>query len=152
MSRTVTSASTLLNTWIRILSQTEHNQRLILDPSWQGASQDAADIENETILQQQAAERRQIEDARRREAAARKAEEEERRQTTGNVTRVARGSRGRGRGSGRGATQTPPGSMGSSSGQAGRRGTGRGTVTGLRRAASGIGRGIPGSRGRGKVV
>ncbi|KAI9789219.1 MAG: hypothetical protein M1833_002447 [Piccolia ochrophora] len=81
VSRTVNSASTLLNTWIRILSQTEHNQRLILNPSWEGASQDLADVENESILQQQAAERRELEEQQRREAAARRAAEEERRRT-----------------------------------------------------------------------
>ncbi|KAK0707483.1 DASH complex subunit Duo1-domain-containing protein [Lasiosphaeris hirsuta] len=49
VSRTVENASTLLNTWTRILSQTEHNQRLILNPNWKGATDDLADMENETI-------------------------------------------------------------------------------------------------------
>ncbi|KAJ5748994.1 uncharacterized protein N7511_010690 [Penicillium nucicola] len=92
VSRTVTSASTLLNTWTRILSQTEHNQRLILNPSWQGATQDVADLENETIQRQQAAERREQLLQQQREAAARKAQEVEARRTQ--VTRGTRGTRG----------------------------------------------------------
>ncbi|KAG7009419.1 hypothetical protein G7Y79_00002g005340 [Physcia stellaris] len=81
LSGTVTNACTLLQTWTRILSQTEHNQRLILNPSWHGATQDIADMENETILKQQEKERRDIEEAQRREASARKAEEDERRKS-----------------------------------------------------------------------
>ncbi|OGM39254.1 hypothetical protein ABOM_012065 [Aspergillus bombycis] len=91
VSRTVDSASTLLNTWTRILSQTEHNQRLILNPNWQGAVQDVADLENEERLKQQAAERRERELQEQREAAARRAEEEEKRRTQA----AARGTRGR---------------------------------------------------------
>ncbi|OJD23783.1 hypothetical protein ACJ73_04861 [Blastomyces percursus] len=104
VSRTVTSASTLLNTWTRILAQTEQNQRLILNPSWQGASQDIADIENESILQQQEAERRELELQQRREALARKAEEEERKKA---ATAAARGSRGATRGKSRMLGRTP---------------------------------------------
>src|ERR1700722_16509223 len=103
VSRTVTSASTLLNTWTRILSQTEHNQRLILDPNWQGASQDIQDMENEVVLKAQAQERRAAEEEKRREEARRRAEDEERQRQAGSVTRGARGTRGRGRGVGRGA-------------------------------------------------
>ncbi|KAJ5577227.1 hypothetical protein N7535_004153 [Penicillium sp. DV-2018c] len=88
VSRTVTSASTLLNTWTRILSQTEHNQRLILNPNWQGATQDVIDIENEAIQRQQAAERREQALQQQREAAARKAEEIEKRRA-----QVTRGTR-----------------------------------------------------------
>ncbi|GAD99120.1 hypothetical protein PVAR5_7826 [Paecilomyces variotii No. 5] len=97
VSRTVNSASTLLNTWTRILSQTEHNQRLILNPNWQGASQDIADMEQEAALKQQEAEKRERELQQRREAAARKAEEEERRRAAGtSTTRTTRGTtRGR---------------------------------------------------------
>ncbi|KAH7021037.1 DASH complex subunit Duo1-domain-containing protein [Microdochium trichocladiopsis] len=43
VSKTVDTASALLNTWTRILSQTEHNQRLILNPTWKGASADVAE-------------------------------------------------------------------------------------------------------------
>lgn len=109
MSRTVSSASTLLNTWTRILSQTEHNQRLILNPNWQGATQDVADMENETILKQQAAERREQELQRQREAAARKTEEDARKRaqptTTSRSTRgTTTGTRGRVRSTGLGRT------------------------------------------------
>lgn len=109
VSRTVSSASTLLNTWTRILSQTEHNQRLILNPNWQGATQDVADMENETILKQQAAERREQELQRQREAAARKTEEDARKRaqptTTSRSTRgTTTGTRGRVRSTGLGRT------------------------------------------------
>ncbi|PBP25447.1 hypothetical protein BUE80_DR003861 [Diplocarpon rosae] len=83
VSRTVTSASTLLNTWTRILSQTEHNQRLILNPNWQGASQDVADMENEVVMKAQAAERRAAEEEKRKEDARRRAEDEERQRQAG---------------------------------------------------------------------
>ncbi|KAG9882768.1 hypothetical protein KCV02_g19796, partial [Aureobasidium melanogenum] len=67
VNRTVHSASTLLDTWTRILSQTEHNQRLLLNPNWQGATQDLQDIENESFVRQQQAERRAAEEQARRE-------------------------------------------------------------------------------------
>lgn len=146
MSRTVTSASTLLNTWTNILSQTEHNQRLILNPNWQGASQDVADMENETELKAQAAERRALEEERRREAAKRRAEEEERERQAGTT---ARGTRGRGRGGlARGGSK-----YGINAGYVavgGQRGTGRGTTSTGR--GSGIGRGVGGTRGRARSV
>ena len=109
VSRTVSSASTLLNTWTRILSQTEHNQRLILNPNWEGATQDVADMENETILKQQAAERREQELLRQREAAARKAEEDARKRaqpttTTRSTRGTTTGTRGRVRSTGLGRT------------------------------------------------
>ncbi|KAI9798450.1 MAG: hypothetical protein M1825_005357 [Sarcosagium campestre] len=163
VSRTVNSASTLLNTWVRILSQTEHNQRLILDPSWQGASQDLADIENEAILKRQAAERKEAAEKQRREDAARKAELEEKRRTNPTVSRGTRGLRSRGRAAVTSATTTASSTRGSGStsrgyvgvgGQGGLRGTNRGRVglgtgIGAGRAASGIGRGIGAARGRG---
>ncbi|KAF4781507.1 DASH complex subunit Duo1 [Colletotrichum paranaense] len=99
---TVSNASTLLNTWTRILSQTEHNQRLILNPNWQGASNDLVQLEAETLQKQQLAERRAAEEERRREAARRKREEEdEERQRQAAVGSAPRGrgvSRGRVRG------------------------------------------------------
>lgn len=143
--RTVTSASTLLNTWTRILSQTEHNQRLLLNPQWQGATQDLEDMENETLQRQQAAERRAAEEHRMREEAARRKEEEERRKAAATPTGT-RGTRGRVRGTalGRGAS-----SSGAPAGYVGVGGqTGRGRATG--RAGSGIGRGIGVARGRGR--
>ncbi|PGH17811.1 hypothetical protein AJ79_00952 [Helicocarpus griseus UAMH5409] len=125
VSRTVTSASTLLNTWTRILAQTEQNQRLILNPSWQGASQDIADIENESILKQQEAERKELELQQRREALARKAEEEERKKAAAATTRGSRGTtRGRTRVLGR-----TPSTAGSYSGTRGTTTTTRGTTT-----------------------
>lgn len=143
VSRTVHNASTLLQTWTRILSQTEHNQRLILNPQWQGASQDLVDIQNEDIQRQQAAQRREAEEQARREAAARRADEERRK-----VEASASGStRGRPRGGlrTRGAS-TSSGYVGVG-GQAGR-GVNR-TASTSARGGSGIGRG---TRGRGRGV
>ncbi|KAK1058350.1 hypothetical protein LTR74_013468 [Friedmanniomyces endolithicus] len=94
VQRTVESASTLLGTWTRILNQTEHNQRLILNPNWQGATQDLDDAENEDLRKQQDAERRVLEEQRRKEEAQRKAEEEERRRAVAAPT-GGRGSKTR---------------------------------------------------------
>lgn len=107
VSKTVDNASTLLNTWTRILSQTEHNQRLILNPEWKGATQDLVDAENEALQKQQEAQRRAAEVERRREEAQRKAEEEERRRAAGTAPSSSRGygrgvTRGRVRGVARG--------------------------------------------------
>jgi len=147
VSRTVTSASTLLNTWIRILSQTEHNQRLILNPKWQGASQDLADIENDVVIRAQEAERQAAAAERRREEARRKAEDEERQRQAGTAVRGARGTRGRGRGLGRsgGVSGTGYVASGSLSG-------GRGSSQTTGRGGTGIGRGIVSIRGRGRGV
>lgn len=156
VSRTVTSASTLLNTWTRILAQTEQNQRLILNPSWQGASQDIADIENESILRQQEAERREMELQQRREALARKAEEEERKRA---ATAASRGSRGPTRGRSRVLGRTPSAASSyngtrSTTTTRGATSTTRGTTTrgttSLRRpAATTTGSSV--TRGRGRV-
>ncbi|OAX82713.1 hypothetical protein ACJ72_02932 [Emergomyces africanus] len=155
VSRTVTSASTLLNTWTRILAQTEQNQRLILNPSWQGASQDIADIESESILRQQEAERRELELQQRREALARKAEEEEQKRT---ATAVARGSRGVTRGRSRVLGRTPAavssysGTRGTTStrGATAIRGTTTRGTTSLRRPAAAT-TNSSFTRGRGRV-
>lgn len=155
VNHTVNSASTLLHTWTRILSATEHNQRLILSPNWQGASQDLADIEADEIAARQAASRREREEAARREAALRKAEEDERRraEAAARPTSAAgtRGRRGglRGRASASSAPTTggrPTTSYVGVGGQGGVRGTARQTAAS--RAGSGIGRG--GLRGRGR--
>ena len=147
VSRTVTSASTLLNTWIRILSQTEHNQRLLLNTNWHGAVQDLANIENEAILRMQAAERKAAEEVRRKEEARRRAEEEERQQQAG-ATRGARGTRGRGRGVGRACSVSSSGyGVGGSSNLSSSRGTSQTTA-----GRSGIGRSSGSVRGRGRGV
>ncbi|KAK4643395.1 hypothetical protein QC761_408525 [Podospora bellae-mahoneyi] len=159
VSQTVTNASTLLNTWTRILSQTEHNQRLILNPNWKGASGDIADMEHEALLKQQEEERRAREAERRREEARRKAEEEERKRAAGTVSAGSGTTRGRGfargttTGRGRGA------GLVRSTSSAGRTTTGTGIARGgsstSSRGTSGIGRGgfgygrvaAPGTRG-----
>jgi hypothetical protein len=152
VNTTVASASSLLSTWTKILSQTEHNQRLILNPSWHGASQDLADAEQETLMKQQAAERKDYEEQERRLAVARKTEDDERRRAEA-AARVPRGSsRGRGRGLGRGGgtASTSNTSYVGVGGQGGTRGATRGSST-ARRTTSGIGRGIGSVRGRGKA-
>ncbi|CAN9403034.1 unnamed protein product [Alternaria alternata] len=145
VSRTVQNASTLLQTWTRILSQTEHNQRLILNPQWQGASQDLIDIEEEEVHRQQAAQRRAAEEQARKEAAARKIEEDRRKAEAA----PRPGTRGRVRGGARprGASTSSTGNYVGVGGQAGR-GVSRSDST-RGRAGSGIGRGLPRGRGRG---
>ena len=146
VSATVSNASTLLTTWTRILSQTEHNQRLILNPRWQGASQDIADEENEVLLKRQEKERREAEEARREEVRAREKDEEERRRMTEGPT--TKGPRGRGRGVGRGVGKAGANGYVGVGGQGGVRGTARAGGTAPGRVGSGIGRGIGIGRGR----
>lgn len=146
VSATVSNASTLLTTWTRILGQTEHNQRLILNPRWQGASQDIADGENEVVLRRQEKERKEAEEARRDEARAKEKEEEERRRMTEGPT--TKGSRGRGRGRGRGFGSAGGNAHVGVGGQGGVRGTARANGTTPGRAGSGIGRGVGTGRGR----
>lgn len=147
MNQTVSSASSLLNIWTRILSQTEHSQRLILDPSWQGASQDIADIEEEATSQRQAAERREIEERERRAAAAKKAEEEEDRRRA-DVAAVKPKPVVRGRsGIGRGSSTTRSTSVGAGNVNTSTVGSSRGTTG--RRTTSGLTRGTRITRGRG---
>ncbi|KAM6520661.1 hypothetical protein FSOLCH5_005448 [Fusarium solani] len=138
VSKTVNNASVLLNTWTRILSQTEHNQRLILDPSWKGATEDLAEQEAEAIQRQLAAERRAAEEEQRREELRRRREEEERQRLAsaapGRGTRGARGGRGRGGPAARGSSYSSSSYSGSSI-------PGRGT--------SNIGRGFGARRARG---
>lgn len=150
VSATVSNASTLLTTWTRILGQTEHNQRLIMNPNWQGATQDLADGENDEILRRQEKERRQAEEQRREEAREREREEEERRRMTEGPT--TKGPRGRGRGVGRGVGRGAPGGYVGVGGQGGVRGTARGGGTTPGRVGSGIGRGLGAGRGRGRGV
>lgn len=146
VSATVSNASTLLTTWTRILSQTEHNQRLILNPRWQGASQDIADGENEVLLRRQEKERREAEEARREEIRVREREEEESRRLTEGTT--TKGPRGRGRGVGRGVGRAGANGYVGVGGQGGVRGTAKAGGTTPGRAGSGIGRGIGTGRGR----
>lgn len=100
----MTNASTLLNIWMRILSQTEHNQRLVLNPSWRGATQDLSDMENERLQRRQEKERKLVEELQKRESAMRKAAEDEKRRDEIASGRNSRGSTSRGRGIGHAAT------------------------------------------------
>lgn len=153
VNNTVSAASTLLNTWTRILSQTEHNHRLILDSSWQGASQDIADVEEEALEKQRAAERLEAEEEERKRAAVRRAEEDERRKAEAAAkpaTKVTSRGSGRTGVGGRGSVASTPSSSYVQMGGSSAGGTKRGT-SGTRRTTSGIGRGYAGrgSRGRG---
>ncbi|KFA63698.1 hypothetical protein S40285_08492 [Stachybotrys chlorohalonatus IBT 40285] len=129
--QTVSNASTLLNTWTRILSQTEHNQRLILDPSWKGATEDQAEQAAEAVQRQLAAQRKAAEEERRREEIRRRRDEEEERRKAA-PTVPSRGSRGsvgtrgtraRGRGTARGGSSTDQTGDRSASNAAGGRGS-----------------------------
>ncbi|KAK4547765.1 hypothetical protein LTR36_000723 [Oleoguttula mirabilis] len=141
VQRTVENASTLLATWTRILSQTEHNQRLILNPNWHGATQDVEDMENEDVRRQQEAERRAADEQGRREEAQRRAEDEERRRAVSTLST-------RGTGKTRGARGSSSSSRGYV-GVGGQTGRGRGTTS---TRGSGIGRGTSATatRGRGR--
>ncbi|CAO2648107.1 Nn.00g090290.m01.CDS01 [Neocucurbitaria sp. VM-36] len=146
VSKTVQNASTLLQTWTRILSQTEHNQRLILNPQWQGASQDLIALEEEEAHRQQAVQRRAAEEQARKEAAARKMEEERRRAEAAPKS----GTRGRGRGTRARGTSTTTSNTGGYVGVGGQAGRGVSRSDSTRgRAGSGIGRGL---RGRGRAL
>jgi hypothetical protein len=140
--QTVNNASTLLATWTRILGQTEHNQRLILNPQWQGATQDMEEMENEENRRQAEAERRAVEDQRRREEAQRKAEEDERKRAAAAAAPV-RGGRVRGTRGGTAPSTTPRYTAAGTS-----VGRGRGTIPAPR--GSSIGRGSSVARGRGR--
>ncbi|KAL8904302.1 MAG: hypothetical protein Q9207_003366 [Kuettlingeria erythrocarpa] len=140
ISRTVADASALLSTWTRILSQTEYNQRMILDPSWRGAGQDIADVENEIVLKQQEKERRELEEVQKREARTRRLEEDERKMAESAGAKTLRGGRWRGRATSR------AGAAGRVSSQASL--TAPSKHAGVARAGSVIGRGPSNQRGR----
>ncbi|KAJ9610521.1 hypothetical protein H2200_005298 [Cladophialophora chaetospira] len=151
VNNTVSAASTLLNTWTRILSQTEHNQRLILNPSWPGASQDITDIEEEALEKQRVAERREVEEEERKRAAARRAEEDERRkvEVAAKPTKVPARGTARAGSAGRGTGASTPSSSYVQMGGPNASGTKRGSST-ARRTTSGIGRGSAGRGARGR--
>ncbi|RKF82347.1 DASH complex subunit Duo1 [Golovinomyces cichoracearum] len=142
VSQTVKSASVLLDTWVRILSNTEHNQKLIMNPRWKGASIDIANMEKESSLKAQAEFRRAMEEERQKEESRKKEEEEERQRQAGTSAR-SRSTLGSLRGSKRGSTQNSSHFSGRLSNvQSNTRGAQKG------RGGSCIGRGLGGSRVR----
>ncbi|KAL6690037.1 DASH complex subunit Duo1 domain-containing protein [Trichoderma pleuroticola] len=156
VSRTVSNASTLLNTWTRILSQTEHNQRLILDPTWKGATNDLAEIEAEALRKQQEEARKAAEEEERKEELRRRREEEElRRKLPASASaRGARGSTAGLRGA-RGRTRVATASSRMRSRSSSRIATSSGysgsstiSAASSSRGASGIGRGLGTTRSR----
>ncbi|TQV97440.1 DASH complex, subunit Duo1 [Cordyceps javanica] len=141
VTQTVNNASTLLNTWTRILSQTEHNQRLILDPRWKGTTEDLAEQEAEALQRQQEAERRAREEEQRREELRRRREEEETKRRLAPGTRSLRGTTSARRTASR--VRARAGSrIGASSSY-----LSHNTSTSTSRGTSGIGRGIGTTRG-----
>lgn len=42
--KTVKQTEQLLGLWVRILSQSEHTQKILLEGRWQGASKDLEDV------------------------------------------------------------------------------------------------------------
>ncbi|TQS38883.1 hypothetical protein Golomagni_00599 [Golovinomyces magnicellulatus] len=142
VSQTVKSASVLLDTWVRILSNTEHNQKLIMNPRWKGASIDIANMEKESSLKAQAEVRRAIEEEKRKEESRKREEEEERQRQAGTSARSRSALRGS-RGTKRGSTHDSSHFSGRLSNlQSNARGTHKG------RTGSGIGRGLGASRVR----
>ena len=70
LQTTISSSAVLLETWTRILSQAEHNARLIADPNWEGSSEDAILAEREEAERNAKAEReREEREQRERERA-----------------------------------------------------------------------------------
>lgn len=145
VAKTVANASTLLNTWTRILSQTEHNQRLALHPGWKGVTEDLAEQEAEASEKQRAAERRATEEEQRREELRRRREEEE------TARRLApsssRGTRGLRRTRSLGRIATRSGTTGSGS----RLPEPPTSSSSRSRGTSGIGRGIGTTRSRSRA-
>ncbi|PHH74991.1 hypothetical protein CDD80_2714 [Ophiocordyceps camponoti-rufipedis] len=148
VSKTVSNASSLLNTWTRILSQTEHNQRLILHPSWKGATEDLVEQETEALEKQRQAERKAAEEEQKLQELRRRREEDEDKRRLG-VSSSSRGVRGssRTRGTtGRGAAGTRGGTSSTYRSDTTRPGTqsGRGPLSSRGRASSsGRGRSRP---------
>lgn len=124
VSATVDSASSLLDMWTRILSRTEHTQRLILNPAWGGAGADLAEAETEAQEFRREARKREEDRARREEERRLQLEEAEAR-------RNAEASKGRARGRAR---------VGSGGGT-GSRGTG--VSRGIAAASAQPSRGVP---------
>ncbi|KAL7911910.1 DASH complex subunit Duo1 domain-containing protein [Trichoderma velutinum] len=156
VSKTVSNASTLLNTWTRILSQTEHNQRLILDPTWKGATNDLAEIEAEALRKQQEAERKAAEEEERKEELRRRREEDELRRKLP-ASASARGARGSSAGlrGARGRTRVATASSRMRSRSSSRIATSSGysgsstiSAASSSRGTSGIGRGLGTTRSR----
>ncbi|RPA76436.1 hypothetical protein BJ508DRAFT_417579 [Ascobolus immersus RN42] len=143
VTSTITSANALLSLYTRILSQTEHTTRLLLNPNWQGITNDIASIEADRIARREAEERRrQAEIERQREAerkaAAAMAKREEERKKSAGSRRTAHGRVGGVGGTAlherRGATTTRSASgIGRGTGIA--RGVGRTRGTGIGRGA-----------------
>ncbi|KAK3492900.1 DASH complex subunit Duo1-domain-containing protein [Neurospora hispaniola] len=141
VTRTIHSASHLLTTWTRILSQTEHNQRLLLNPSWKGATADLVEIEAEALERQREAERKAAEAERKREEARRKAEEEAERRRLAAASSGLRPTRGRPRSRSVGVASSRYGigvTRSSATGtRGGRSGSGVGSLVGTGRTGTG---------------
>ncbi|PSR97406.1 DASH complex subunit Duo1-domain-containing protein [Coniella lustricola] len=142
VSQTVNNASSLLNTWTRILSQTEHNQRLILNKDWNGSSRDLEAIEEQKLAAQLAAQRKAEEDDRRRDLVRLRSEEQERARLAGTLAPT----RGRGRGQGVTGSRRARGTRGRGLTRSGAAAANSSAVSSASRAGSQIGRGFGAGR------
>lgn len=144
------SAGALLDAWTRILGQTEHTQRLLLNPEWKGASDDVLEREREEerARSEDERERRRIAEERERRERERRSREDEGPATSVRAPR-GRGGLGRARvalaGAGRGAGPRSTSAAGTATGT----GTGpRGaTASAVRRTTTPAGP----TRGRGRA-
>ncbi|KAK4686002.1 hypothetical protein P7C73_g4128, partial [Tremellales sp. Uapishka_1] len=131
----VSQTSALLDEYTRLLGQTEHSRRLIMNPLWTGAEDDAAAILAEEEAKQAAALAAQEEAERARRRVEEKERENERAKSVreSEVQRGAGGSRGRVMGAG---TGTGRGRGGSSIPTANRAYPGFGPKTGLKKPST----------------
>ncbi|WVR04377.1 hypothetical protein IAU60_001379 [Kwoniella sp. DSM 27419] len=131
LAERISQTSALLDEYTAIMGQAEHTQRLMLNPRWTGASDDAEALAAVEAARQQA-EQEAAEASRRAIEAARFAEEDKERRA---IERTRAESAGRGRG--RGVPASTRGGVGRG---LPRGGPGAGTTTGTARAR---GTGIP---------
>ncbi|KAL7423298.1 hypothetical protein Q5752_002599 [Cryptotrichosporon argae] len=155
LAERVSQTTRLLDQYVALLGQAEHTQRLLSNPRWTGASDDAAALEAEAAARH-AAEQHALDEAERAAEAARAAQEDRQRRDEavaaaaaargrGGLPRGRGGVRGtvRGRGAGPGMTTgiprttARPGSAASNGAGAGSAGSGPGAGAGGRRTIAG---------------
>ncbi|KAJ2807031.1 hypothetical protein H4R20_001452 [Coemansia guatemalensis] len=130
----VSQTTQLLDIWVRILSQTAHNQSFLLNEEWQGSSMDASQLNS--LVQR---------DIQRQEEAERLAQEAELRREQGRLEAVEREKQRAERAAEASAKQVPKQWPGAASGRRPPNGQARG---GRGAASTGLGRGTAtGTRG-----
>ncbi|KAJ2300045.1 hypothetical protein IWW54_006394 [Coemansia sp. RSA 2705] len=126
----VSQTTQLLDIWVRVLSQTMHNQRFLLNEDWQGSSMDAAKLDGliqRDIQRQEAVERQAREAELKREQELAEAREREKQRAelalaAENANRLA----ARSRAGGMPGRRPPPGPAA----------RGRGAAAGVRQASA----------------